>query len=69
MPIESCESNMSFSLALQRIFYELQFSDKPVHTKKLTKSFGWETLDVLMQHDVEEFLRIVCIVLDKLILN
>ena len=26
-------------------------------TKKLTKSFGWETLDSFMQHDVQEFLR------------
>ncbi|KOB67173.1 Ubiquitin carboxyl-terminal hydrolase, partial [Operophtera brumata] len=33
------------ALALQRVFYYLQFSDKPVCTKKLTKSFGWETLD------------------------
>ena len=35
----------------------LQFHDKPVGTKKLTKSFGWETLDSFMQHDVQEFLR------------
>lgn len=46
------------ALALQRVFYELQFSDKPVGTKKLTKSFGWETLDSFMQHDVQEFLRV-----------
>ena len=36
----------------------LQFHDKPVGTKKLTKSFGWETLDSFMQHDVQEFLRL-----------
>lgn len=48
----------SVALALQRVFYELQFSDKPVGTKKLTKSFGWETLDSFMQHDVQEFLRV-----------
>ncbi|KOB70952.1 Ubiquitin carboxyl-terminal hydrolase, partial [Operophtera brumata] len=53
----------SVALALQRVFYELQFSDKPVGTKKLTKSFGWETLDSFMQHDVQEFLRVL---LDKL---
>lgn len=41
----------------------LQYSDKPVGTKKLTKSFGWETLDSFMQHDVQEFLRVL---LDKL---
>ena len=31
----------------------MQFSDKAVGTKKLTKSFGWETLDSFMQHDVQ----------------
>ena len=29
----------------------------------MTKSFGWETLDSFMQHDVQEFLRVL---LDKL---
>lgn len=63
MPTESDDSAKSVALALQRVFYELQFSDKPVGTKKLTKSFGWETLDSFMQHDVQEFLRVL---LDKL---
>ena len=36
---------------------------KAVGTKKLTKSFGWETLDTFMQHDAQEFLRVL---LDKL---
>ncbi|KAK6643307.1 Ubiquitin carboxyl-terminal hydrolase 7 [Polyplax serrata] len=63
MPTESDDSTKSVALALQRVFYELQFSDKPVGTKKLTKSFGWETLDSFMQHDVQEFLRVL---LDKL---
>lgn len=59
MPTESDDSTKSVALALQRVFHELQFSDKPVGTKKLTKSFGWETLDSFMQHDVQEFLRVV----------
>ncbi|XP_026805459.1 ubiquitin carboxyl-terminal hydrolase 7 isoform X1 [Rhopalosiphum maidis] len=63
MPTESDDSNKSVALALQRVFHELQFYDKPVGTKKLTKSFGWETLDSFMQHDVQEFLRVL---LDKL---
>jgi ubiquitin carboxyl-terminal hydrolase 7 len=64
MPTESDDSSKSVALALQRVFHELQFSDKPVGTKKLTKSFGWETLDSFMQHDVQEFLRVViCIYL------
>jgi len=63
MPTESDDSQKSVALALQRVFHELQFHDKPVGTKKLTKSFGWETLDSFMQHDVQEFLRVL---LDKL---
>lgn len=65
MPTESDDSSKSVALALQRVFHELQFSDKPVGTKKLTKSFGWETLDSFMQHDVQEFLRVVniCVLL------
>ncbi|XP_064631404.1 ubiquitin carboxyl-terminal hydrolase 7-like isoform X2 [Lineus longissimus] len=59
MPTESDDSSKSVPLALQRVFYELQFSDKPVGTKKLTKSFGWETLDSFMQHDVQELCRVL----------
>jgi len=40
MPTETDDSTKCVALALQRVFYELQFSDKPVGTKKLTKSFG-----------------------------
>lgn len=63
MPTEADDSTKSVGLALQRVFNDLQFSDKAVGTKKLTKSFGWETLDSFMQHDVQEFLRVL---LDKL---
>lgn len=62
MPTEADDSSKSVALALQRVFHDLQFTDKPVGTKKLTKSFGWETLDSFMQHDVQEFLRVL---LDK----
>lgn len=41
MPTEGDDSSKSVPLALQRVFYELQHSDKPVGTKKLTKSFGY----------------------------
>ncbi|KAJ6659719.1 hypothetical protein lerEdw1_018434 [Lerista edwardsae] len=58
MPTEGDDSSKSVPLALQRVFYELQHSDKPVGTKKLTKSFGWETLDSFMQHDVQELCRV-----------
>ncbi|KAL4709979.1 hypothetical protein ACJJTC_003942 [Scirpophaga incertulas] len=63
IPTVGDDSSRSVSFALQRVFYDLQFSDKPVATKKLTKSFGWETMDSFMQHDVQEFLRVL---LDKL---
>ena len=53
MPTEADDSTKSVGLALQRVFNDLQFSDKAVGTKKLTKSFGWETLDSFMQHDVQ----------------
>lgn len=59
MPTESDDSTKSVALALQRVFHELQFSDRPVGTKKLTKSFGWETLDSFMQHDVQELCRVL----------
>ncbi|CAG9584457.1 unnamed protein product [Danaus chrysippus] len=63
IPTVGDDSSRSVAFALQRVFYDLQFLDKPVATKKLTKSFGWETLDSFMQHDVQEFLRVL---LDKL---
>ena len=51
-------SFLKFSKSLVPLYHlNLQFHDKPVGTKKLTKSFGWETLDSFMQHDVQEFLR------------
>jgi len=59
MPTEGDDASKSVALALQRVFYELQFSDKPVGTKKLTKSFGWETFDSFMQHDVQELSRVL----------
>lgn len=59
MPTEGDDGSKSVPLALQRVFYELQFNDKPVGTKKLTRSFGWETLDSFMQHDVQELCRVL----------
>jgi hypothetical protein len=50
----------SIPLALQSLFYKLQHSDGSVATKELTKSFGWDTYDSFMQHDVQELNRILC---------
>ena len=49
----------SVALALQRVFYLLQTSDQPVGTTELTRSFGWKSLDSFMQHDVQEFNRVL----------
>jgi ubiquitin carboxyl-terminal hydrolase 7 len=59
MPTETDDPAKSVPLAMQRVFYELQFSDHAVATKKLTKSFGWDTWDSFMQHDVQELSRVV----------
>ncbi|KAF8319268.1 cysteine proteinase [Clavulina sp. PMI_390] len=59
IPTEDDTPTESVSLALQRVFYHLQTSDQPVGTNELTKSFGWKSLDSFMQHDVQEFNRVL----------
>ena len=63
IPTEEEHPTQSVALALQRVFYHLQTSDQPVGTTELTKSFGWTSLDSFLQHDVQEFSRVL---LDKL---
>ncbi|XP_049403180.1 ubiquitin C-terminal hydrolase 12-like [Solanum stenotomum] len=50
----------SIPLALQSLFYKLQYNDTSVATKELTKSFGWDTYESFMQHDVQELNRVLC---------
>ncbi|KAI3461224.1 hypothetical protein Pfo_017887 [Paulownia fortunei] len=50
----------SIPLALQSLFYKLQYSDNSVATKELTKSFGWDSYDAFLQHDVQELNRVLC---------
>ncbi|KAK6156222.1 hypothetical protein DH2020_010470 [Rehmannia glutinosa] len=53
--------HLEASLWLCRVyFYKLQYSDTSVATKELTKSFGWDTYDSFMQHDVQELNRVLC---------
>lgn len=59
MPTEEDDPECSVALAMQRVFYELQFSVLPVGTKKLTKSFGWDSVDSFLQHDVQELCRVL----------
>jgi ubiquitin carboxyl-terminal hydrolase 7 len=49
----------SVPLALQRVFYQLQTGDQSVSTNELTKSFGWKGYDSFLQHDVQEFSRVL----------
>lgn len=50
----------SIPLALQSLFYRLQHGDNSISTKELTKSFGWESYESFMQHDVQELNRVLC---------
>ncbi|EJD02278.1 cysteine proteinase [Fomitiporia mediterranea MF3/22] len=59
IPTEDDHPTESVALALQRVFYHLQTSDQPVGTTELTKSFGWKSLDSFLQHDVQEFNRVL----------
>lgn len=59
-PTHDDDTTESVILALQRVFYRLETSDKAVSTKELTKSFGWGHMDSFTQHDVQELLRILC---------
>ncbi|XP_068340698.1 ubiquitin C-terminal hydrolase 12-like isoform X1 [Pyrus communis] len=48
----------SIPLALQRLFYKLQYSESSVATKELTKSFG-PTHDLFVKHDPPELNRVL----------
>ncbi|CAF2151409.1 unnamed protein product [Rotaria magnacalcarata] len=63
LPTDSDDQAHSIPLALQKLFYDLQFTDRSVSTKKLTRSFGWDKPDEFCQHDIQEFCRVL---LDKL---
>ncbi|KAG2213843.1 hypothetical protein INT47_001112 [Mucor saturninus] len=59
IPTENDDPHNSIALALQRLFYNLQFSKTAVSTIELTTSFGWNSIDSFMQHDVQEFNRLL----------
>ena len=61
MPTEEDEApSQSMPLALQSVFYKLQFTAAAVSTNDLTASFGWDSVDAFQQHDVQELNRILC---------
>lgn len=57
---EDEEPSQHMPLALQSVFHMLQFTQGPVSTKDLTKSFGWDSMDAFQQHDIQELNRILC---------
>lgn len=59
IPTKDDNPHNSVALAIQRVFLQLQNSDVAVGTNELTKSFGWDSLDSFMQHDVQEFNRVL----------
>ncbi|CAO3702673.1 unnamed protein product [Rhizopus stolonifer] len=59
IPTDSDEPSNSTALALQRLFFSLQFSNYAVSTIEVTRSFGWNTVDAFMQRDVQEFNRLL----------
>ena len=57
------DDSLSMPLQLQRVFASLQRGAAAVSTKALTRSFGWDSHQTFMQHDVQELNRVL---LDKL---
>ena len=59
IPTDTDDPTKSVPLSLQRVFFHLQNNNYAVGTKELTKSFGWDAMDSFMQHDVQEFNRVL----------
>jgi ubiquitin C-terminal hydrolase len=53
------DEETNIPLNLQRLFCEMQLSDRPCSTTALTTSFGWGDQDTFVQHDVQEFCRVL----------
>ncbi|KXZ54806.1 hypothetical protein GPECTOR_4g877 [Gonium pectorale] len=70
MPVpENEDAAKSLPVALQSLFYRLQYARSAVSTKELTKSFGWTSYDAFMQHDVQELNRVLCEKLEEKMKN
>ncbi|CAO0799162.1 unnamed protein product [Mucor circinelloides] len=69
IPTENDNPQESVALALQRLFFNLQFSDSTVSTTEITQSFGWNSSESFMQHDVQEFNRILLELIERKMLN
>ena len=49
----------SIPLNLQRLFAQMQLGKRACSTKPLTKSFGWDSGRTYIQHDTQEFCRVL----------
>ena len=56
--IEGSTAN-SIPFNFQKLFTMMQLSNVPVSTRELTHSFGWTDIDTIIQHDIQEFSRIL----------
>jgi ubiquitin carboxyl-terminal hydrolase 7 len=60
IPTEGSNAELTpLALALQRVFVQLQTSPDPVPTNLLTQAFGWDSIESFVQHDAQEFERIL----------
>ncbi|GAN10196.1 cysteine proteinase [Mucor ambiguus] len=69
IPTENDNPQESVALALQRLFFNLQFSSFAVSTTEITQSFGWDSHESFMQHDVQEFSRLLQEHIERKMLN
>ena len=53
------DEKKSIPLNLQRLFCEMQLGKEACSTRALTISFGWGSTETFMQHDIEEFNRVL----------
>ena len=51
--------DITIPYALQRLFCLLQFSPSAASTDELIKSFGWHSYESFVEHDVQEFIRVL----------
>ncbi|OHT01279.1 hypothetical protein TRFO_31956 [Tritrichomonas foetus] len=53
------DAKKNIPLNLQRLFAKMQLSKTACSTKALTVSFGWDDVQTIIQHDTQEFCRVL----------
>jgi ubiquitin carboxyl-terminal hydrolase 7 len=60
MPTTGTEDEQTcIPLNLQRLFCRMQLTTETCRTTNLTNSFGWGSVETIMQHDIQEFSRVL----------